>query len=210
MFTGSGDINDGIFFFDGVTTYRLIISEYVSTTVVRAYVDQTLPAGYRNVARTDWQLARDTFTIAHLKGEEVSVLSDGYSKGRYTVDVSTGKITLDSPGVHVHVGLPIQADLATLSISQLGQESVVTKKKAIHGVFAQLLESRGLKIGRDFDNLFESKERDTTGFDMPNRLQDGLIEVQISSTWGEDGSFVVRQDEPLPITISSFIPILDV
>ena len=209
LFSGSGDINDGIFFPTDTLIYRLIISEYVSPTVVKAYVDKTLPVGYRNVARTDWQLARDTFTIAHLKGEEVSVLSDGYSKGRYTVDATTGKITLDSPGVHVHVGLPIQADLATLSISQVGQTNVTEKNKAIYGVYAQLLESRGLKIGRDFANLFEAKERDNEGFDLPVRLQDGLVEVNISSTWGEDGSFVVRQDEPLPITITAFIPILD-
>ena len=59
----------------------------------------------------------------------------------------------------------------------------------------------------DFAHLRAVKERTAAdGFGTPSRLQDGLVEVAIDTTWGTDGSLCIRQDEPLPLTIAALIP----
>jgi hypothetical protein len=207
IFVGAGDINDGLFydgFGDGIT-YRLTIESFVSTTQVKVRPSSQIPVALRGSARLDWQLARDTFSMQHLKGCEVSVLGDGYSRGRFTVDASTGLVTIDSAAVRVSLGLPIQADIKTLQVTA-GEETMVGREKSIPSVKAQLLESRGLKAGRDFTHLFAAKERSTENYDTPARLQDGVITVAISTPWNTDGSICIRQDEPLPITITALIP----
>jgi hypothetical protein len=87
------------------------------------------------------------------------------------------------------------------------QEAMVNKKKSIPNVSVQVLESRGLKSGRDFDHLRAAKERTPfEAFDTPAKLLDGVITIPIDTNWGTDGSICIRQDEPLPITITSILP----
>ena len=211
FFQGDNDLGDGIFYEDlgDGKFYRLLIEQYVSPTTVKARPNQTIPVLLRETARLDWQMARDTFTLSHLKGCEVSVLADGNSKGRYTVDAVTGKIKLDRPAVRMVAGLPIEADLQTLSV-QAGQETLSNKRKAIISVSVSVLESRSIKAGRTFADLRASKERRSENYDTPTRLQDGIITIPIPTPWGTDGSVCIRQDEPLPLTITSITPEVEI
>lgn len=208
LFHGVSDVGDAIHY-DGLGDglfYRLTIEQFVDNHNVKVRVNQTLPASLRSVARLDWKLARNTFYIPHLIGREVSALADGASLGRFTVD-PTGFVTIASPGVQVSIGIPITADMQTLSVTVQNQESLVGKKKAISSVIAQVLESRGLKAGRNFTNMKAFKERTpSTSFDTPAKLQDGVLNIPIDTAWGEDGSVCIRQDEPLPITITALLP----
>lgn len=208
LFQGASDVGDAIHYQDlgDGLYYRLTIEAFVDNHNVTVRANQVLPAALRSTARLDWGLARNTFYLPHLIGREVSVLADGNSLGRYTVD-NTGYITLITPGVVVHAGLPIVADLQTLSITMQNQEAMLNKKKSIPNVAVQVLESRGLKAGRDFDHLRTAKERTpSTGFDTPTKLQDGVITIPIDTAWSIDGSVCIRQDEPLPLTITSILP----
>ncbi len=208
FFVGATDVDDALVYTglgDGLE-HRLVIEQFLTTTTVKARPTQTLHPSLWGAARLDWQLARNTFTLAHLPMREVSVLSDGNSAGRFTTD-SAGRFTMGSAGVRVHAGIPITADMETLSVTVQGQEPITNKKKSIPRVTAQVLESRGLKAGRDFNHLRAVKERNASdGFGVPSRLQDGLIEVAIDTTWSTDGSVCIRQDEPLPLTITALIP----
>ncbi|MDE3244445.1 MAG: hypothetical protein KGN80_00045 [Acidobacteriota bacterium] len=218
VWSGSSDIGDQIVMkdADGETVYRFTVTAYTSPTVVTVRPNRNIPAGYQAVARTDWSIARDTLSgLDHLEGKYVSVLSDGFVEARAAVQgeteqngllVSGGIITLSQPGSVVQVGLPIIGDLKTLSVSVLGQENVVDKKKAIPAVRAQLLESRSFFVGRDVNHLWEAKERSTEAYALPIRLQDGVVSIFISTPWSPDGSICVRQLNPLPLTITSIIP----
>jgi len=41
-------------------------------------------------------------------------------------------------------------------------------------------------------------------------LQDGIITIPIPTPWGTDGSVCIRQDEPLPLTITSITPEVEI
>jgi hypothetical protein len=208
LFQGTSDVGDAIHYEnlgDGLF-YRLTIEQFVDNHNVKVRANQTLPAALRGTARLDWGLARNTFYLPHLIGREVSVFADGNSLGRYTVD-NTGHIVLGTPGVVVSAGLPITADLQTLSVTIQNTEPMLNKKKLIPNVTAQVLESRGLKAGRDFTHLRAAKERTPfDAFDTPAKLQDGVVIIPIDTSWGTDGSICIRQDEPLPLTITALLP----
>ncbi|MFV2776281.1 hypothetical protein ACNIZD_27670, partial [Escherichia coli] len=82
--------------------------------VVRA--NRNVPPSLRNVATTNWQMARRTFGgLSHLEGQTVNILSDANVEPQKVV--SGGAVTLESPGAVVHIGLPITAEFETLDIN---------------------------------------------------------------------------------------------
>jgi hypothetical protein len=218
VWNGASDVGDQIVFedADGETVYRFTVTAYTSSTVVTVRPNRDVPAAYQAAARTDWSIARDTISgLGHLEGKYVSVLSDGFLEARAAIQgetvqggllVTGGAITLSMPGSVVHVGLPIIGDIKTLTVSVLGQENIVERKKAIPAVRAQILESRSLWVGRNVDHLWEAKERSDEAYDLPIRLQDGVVSLFVSTTWSPDGSISIRQLNPRPLTITSIIP----
>jgi hypothetical protein len=63
---------------------------------------------------------------------------------------------------------------------------------------------------QDVDDLLEGlngfQPTPLTNYGKPWPLETGLIEMPISATWNAGGGFVVRQVDPLPLTILSAIP----
>ncbi len=116
-------------------------------------------------------------------------------------------MTLPYPGSQVQVGLPITADLQTLDVANPQGETLSNKKKAINSVSIQVLESRSIWAGRDATHLYENKARtEDVPYASPVRLQDGVVTIPISTSWGTSGSVFIRQTDPLPLTITAITP----
>ena len=202
----STDIGDEIIFYDENTgiAYRMRINGYTSATVVAATLNKTLPAAYRNTARTDWTFGRNTMSgIDHLEGETVNILADGN-----VVDpavVVNGTVTLPNPAGVVHIGLPIESDIETLDITS-AQNNMRDKQKLINHVSLIVEESTGIWCGPDAAHLTEYKQRSTENYDQPTGLTNGLIDLRIQATWNKSGRIFVRQDKPLPVTILAAMP----
>ena len=160
----------------------------------------------------DSQLAYDgsaTTTISglsHLEGQEVSILADGATHPNKTV--SSGGITLDRSATKVKVGLPFVSLLQTMRIDAGSQNGTSqSKTKRIYEITARLYESIGVEIGPDLDNMERIPFRSSA-----NAMNSGVSvftgdkDVEFRGNYETDGFIVVRQTQPLPLTILSLYP----
>ncbi len=140
--------------------------------------------------------------LSHLEGHEVYILADGAVMTPRTV--SGGQVSLDKAASLVHVGLPIVSDLQTLPMSIEGLDGFGQGRvKNINKVFLRVYRSSGIFVGPDVDHLTEAKIRTTEVYGAPPALQTAEIEVTITPAWTQDGQIVVRQVDPVPLTIVS-------
>ena len=200
----SGDVGNTFTLTIGTETLVCTVQGYTGATVVTVKAGRDVPSAFRGVATTSWSKGVDEISgLGHLEGKTVSILADGNVEAQQAV--SSGAITISNPATKIHIGLPIQADLATLNL-ELGQPTSQGKLKSISAVTLRVEESRGGKIGYDSDNLTEFKQRAYEPYGTATSLKTGDIRVTIPSTWSIEGSIFYRQDDPLPMTLLAVIP----
>ena len=196
-----GDIGDVIVLgYTAGSNARLRVTGYTDTDTVIAEIDTPVPAALQGVATTDWGFARDVLTgYDHLAGRTVGVLCDGFVQDQREVSAG-GEVTLDEPGVLVHVGLPYVSDFETLEINVPGAETTRLRNKLIKRLGLIVQDTRSIFAGPDFDHLDEIEPRDhtTNPIGPPELLQD-RVECWISSDWASKGRVCVRQSDPLPM-----------
>jgi hypothetical protein len=203
---------------------RFLINEYVSPTVVKGHAHKTVPSSMRGVALSSWTRAVDVVSgLWHLEGRSVSILADGYvvaspNNPKYdepTV-VTNGQVELSRPYGVIHVGVPYISDLEMLDIQSVS--SLSDKKMIVNRVTLRVEDTRGLFIGGKVPtgthltgdnptlNLDEPKLRNTEGYDDPVALFTGELELAIQSHWNSNGRILIRQVDPLPMTVNSVLP----
>lgn len=199
----SGDVGNVFVLREGDEEIRVEVASYTSATVVTGYPDRDVPAALRGVATSDWGRAVDSLAgLDHLEGCEVGILADGNVLTPQTV--TSGAISsLGRAYEVIHVGLPYVCDFETLDLDVNG-EQVRDRKKNIRAVALLVENSRGGFIGPDEDHLLELRPEATIG--APLALVTGVAEMNITATWNSTGRFMVRQSDPLPLTILSAIP----
>lgn len=192
---------------DTIASLRVeVIDTPASPTVATVRALETVPAAFRGVAITDWEILRDTLSgLDHLIGETVAILADGFVQEQQVVS-ETGGIVLSSPAAVVHVGLPYRSLIESLDVNVPGNETVRERPKNIGKVTALVKDSRGFKAGPDEDTLYEAKVREFEDYEDPIALASGLVDIAVSSTWDKNGRYVIVQDDPLPLTLLSLIP----
>lgn len=206
-FVGTSDDGDWIVFgYESDNPLRVVITAYVSATVVKGRALRDVPVAWQGVASTDWAYARDSVSgLAHLEGETVSILADGFVMEPRAV--SSGAISLDNPATVIHVGLGYECDFETLDVTIPGGESVSTRQKVIPTASIMLGESRGIKIGPSFDLLEEYESRDAGDLmQAPPPPIDGVVDVYPVKTWQQSGRVAVRQSQPLALSILGVVP----
>lgn len=144
--------------------------------------------------------------LDHLNGATVSILADGSVSPSQVV--VAGSITLPYAASKVTVGLPYVSQLQTLCMEPEGMTMQVQDyRKKIAAVAVRVTETRGLKVGPNFSNLTEIKERSASvsmGSAIP--LFTGDERVVITSQYLTDDDVCIEQDNPLPCTILGVIP----
>lgn len=185
--------------------YACVITTYTSSTVVTVRPDRALPVSIQAAATTDWALAVDTVTgLDHLEGRTVTALCDGSVNPEAVV--TGGSITLSSPAVIAHVGLPYTSRMETLDAEDLQGETWSDKKRKIHAVGVRVKDTRGLWLGVDDGELVEHIDDSAEDFDDPILPFTGLIEENVDTTWEKSGKIVIEQRDPLPMTVLAIIP----
>lgn len=144
--------------------------------------------------------------LDHLNGATVSILADGSVQPTRTV--VNGQITLQRAASIVTVGLPYVAQMQTLP---LAPDELLARvqgnRKKIASVTIRVADSRGLKIGPDFDSLISIKERTAPipyGTAIP--LYTGDERVIIDHRYVAADMVCIQQDNPLPCTILGIVP----
>lgn len=137
--------------------------------------------------------------LSHLAGRDVSALCDGSVVEGLTVSVG-GEVSFSRKHSRIHIGLPYKSRLRTLDLTNpQGVDSGMTK--GVGKTFLRVNETRGLKVGLNFEDMVEETPRSYEDYGQPASLKEGIIEVLI---WGEDDTeqtVCVMQTYPLPATI---------
>jgi hypothetical protein len=135
---------------------------------------------------------------SHLEGAEVYANAAGWATGPFTVD--GGAITLPAAVTgDVHVGL-----LYTPEIELLDLPDGRNREKIVKRCFVDVEASRGMFVGEDFDHLSEWKMRTPDDAFDPVPLQTTTAEVRVQGSWNRGGRAVLRQTQPMPVTVTGF------
>lgn len=205
----SGDVGNAVVILDedGAEVLRVTIAGYTSPTVVTGYPSIDIDVPYQDTPTTSWALAVDGVSgLDHLEEKTVSILGDGNVHTQQTV--VGGAIDIGFPRSVIHVGLAITADLETLDLDSAEAE-VRDKRKKLESVSLVVESSRGIFAGPDEDHLYEYKP-EITEYTEATPLVTGTVEIPITSTWDLAGRVLVRQTDPLPLTVLALIPNFEV
>ncbi len=143
--------------------------------------------------------------LDHLEGETVVALADGNVEERLVVTV--GQVTLQRAATKVIVGLPFYAEIENLSpaveLKDVG--SARGRPISINKVNIQVERTRGIKAGHSRDRLNEIVQ---TKIDLsrPIGMETDMVSIQVYPNWNKQGTVIVRQDYPLPMTILGLSP----
>lgn len=155
--------------------------------------------------------------LTHLVGQVVAVLGDGdvvfngdpasASAATFTVSAG-GTITLPTAKSKVHIGLPIRfAEIETLDLDVASAVVVRGKAKRV-GAVNLLIE----KSGRTF--LAGPREADLVQMELQayDDVADaftGQVSINLTSDFTDYGRVLIRQPDPLPLTILGILPMLE-
>lgn len=149
--------------------------------------------------------------LYHLEGRTLVALADGnVVKG---LVVSGGAITLPIAAAKVHVGLAYEAEMKTLDIdlgSVQGLGSVQSRNKAIANITLRVEKTRGIWAGPSADTLVELKQREFENWNEATKLATDDVELTPTADWTKGGTMIIKQFDPLPMTILAIMPDLKV
>lgn len=154
--------------------------------------------------------------LEHLNGKVVAVVADGAvifngdpaSTIAPIYTVSNGAIVIPAAASNVHIGLPIRfAEIETLDLDVNGSE-LRDKKKRV-GSVTLLVEqsSRGFQAGPDSGQL---RTYNPQAWEGTTNITTGQLELNVTSSFDADGRLVIRQPDPLPLTILGVVPNVEV
>lgn len=138
--------------------------------------------------------------LDHLEGEEVVALAEGQPLGPYTV--AGGEITIDDLYSLVHVGKSFPAELETLPVVYEAAGLGVGVDKSPSAVYIRVKRSEGIEAGDSYDTLRPLLPQVTELIGNIIPLRDGVEQITIDSTWTNDATVFIRQELPLPATIT--------
>lgn len=190
----------------GTRTYRLKIKTFLTGSTATVNLDKTLASVLRGVPLSGWQMARKDFAgLGHLEGEIVSILSDGDVEPQKTV--ASGAVSLENPGIVVHVGLPIEADLETLDLDLPGDQTLAVLKRPVSQVILTVQDTKGIWAGPDADHLEEYEQRQIADRDSTIPPLTGQANITMTTDWEGNGRVFIRQSDPLPINVLAAVPV---
>ncbi len=143
--------------------------------------------------------------LSHLEGETVAICADGASQGTQTV--TGGAVTLDPAASVVHVGLPYTATLIPQRIEAGAADGTSQGRvKEIASVVLRLKDTVSCKVGGTIDKLMTIDEF-IPRTDLSGDWYTGDTKrIPWPSNADTDASFIIYQDEPVPLTVLAIYP----
>ncbi|HEM7801967.1 TPA: hypothetical protein U2L32_002507 [Burkholderia cenocepacia] len=149
--------------------------------------------------------------LGHLEGQAVAVLTDGAVHPSRTV--VGGSVTLEWPASVVHIGVPTKCRIQTMQLNAGAANGTAQgKTKRVANVVTRFSRSLGGAVGPSFAD----SDLEPMNFRRPSNAMDNavpLFDGDMESNWRgsyEGQSWVCYQnDQPLPVTLLGFFPIVD-
>lgn len=152
------------------------------------------------------QVDNTFFGFEHLVGKTISILGDG-SVHKDVAVPSSGTIVLTEYYNKVHGGLPYNSDLMPMKLEvQTQSGSGRAKTKRIHSIIFSFYKSLGCTFGTTTatETIPFRKTTDAMGKAVP--LFTGEKELGFPGGYELSGDIFVRQSQPLPLTVRSITP----
>ena len=150
--------------------------------------------------------------LDHLSGSTVDILVDGTAHRQMVVN-AVGGVTLDYAGTTIHAGLPYTATYRSVNIeANVSQGTIIGKTKRIIKVILRFLDTVAGRVGFN-DSYLEDipfRSEGTSLYDGYTAPFTGDKEILFNKGYNTEAYIQVVQDKPLPMTILSVIPIVDV
>ncbi len=147
--------------------------------------------------------------LNYLEGKTVQVLADGAAHPDRVV--VNGRVELQHAAGKVHVGLGYGARMETLPAQVMdGGGSSVGMRKRISSINVEFYKTVTCKIGTGDSAFDETAWRSAEPYGQAIEPKSFLLEKSLSGSWKD--SFTIRflSDKPLPLTILSLAPVLDI
>lgn len=191
----------------GQNQVTITVTVFTSNILVSATLDYSPAPVLQNAALSDWALAITQITgLWHIEGMQPAILADGAVIDTTGAVVQNGTYTLPNAAGQVVCGLGYVCDLETLNIDDPGPSTIQGKLKTIANVTIGVKKTRGLKVGPTLDSLRPIKERRSEVMGYPTQLMTGQETIKIESNWNTKGRMFVRQQYPLPATVTGIFP----
>lgn len=197
-FTAGTDIGNAIVIThtDGVK-YTFTIKTIYDNKNADVVCDLDIPASLRNVAVSTYGKAVRSFTgAAHLAASTIAVFADGVVLPQ-TTTTQAGAFTIDTPAVKVLAGLPYVSEVQTLPIAVQVDGLGQGRQKNVNNCWVRVLDTAGVTIGPNSDRLVP-----LDAYASEEVLDSGEIQVLINPSWNKTSQVLIRQSNPLPMTIN--------
>jgi len=155
--------------------------------------------------------------LDHLEGEVVAVVGDGAviydgaptgtQAANFTITAGTFPVNFPASYSNIHVGMPIRfAEIETLDLDVQG--SAVRDKMKKVGPLAVLIDasSRSFQAGPDASHL---RRYTPPPYEPATDAFTGQVEINQVARFNKYGRILIRQTDPLPLTILAVIPHLE-
>lgn len=149
--------------------------------------------------------------LEHLEGKEVAILADGSVDAGFVYEglptlkkVVNGRVTLDRPATHVHVGLPYRSRLQTLKFDLIDQGTLRNTRSTIDECIVEVEDTRELLYaanGGTFNRLIVHDADDLASAGLLNG--DHRLFPKALDAHGAYLDFVC--ENPVPCTIVSIV-----
>ncbi len=186
-----------------------ILASTATTVTLKDLDDEPISGAGFNAYIEDGTIRKAVETLFgyhHLVGASVIALGDGSVVRDLTVS-ATGSVALPRRFSRIHLGLEYISDVELLNIESRGEGGTMQGQlKNVNKVVVRMDRSRGLWAGPDASDLVEVSQRLDEEYGEPTALLSGDIEIDILPTWNSNGRVLLRQRDPLPMTVLAVIP----
>jgi hypothetical protein len=199
----------------GEDALYMVVRRTVNGRTVR-YIERMMSRIYTTLTNAFYVDAGVTYSGApitnlsgldHLVGRSVQVLADGAVVSGLTITAGGAlSAALATAASKVTVGLAYTSDLQTLPLSMdgtpAGGKGTMKNVDRVHLRLAN--SSPVLQAGPSFTELTPFPSRAVSDpYGSPPAVRSGEVEMVIGPSWDPDASICIREDQPVPLTISA-------
>lgn len=143
--------------------------------------------------------------LHHLEGKTLSALCDGNVVSGLVVE--NGRVTLPNPASKVHIGIPYTAEIETLPLEFPTETGTPQgRRKRLKSAIIRVRDTRGIQFGAPGTEPVELTPTPSADWQDPIDLLTGTIDQEIPPHWNRDGTLIIRQPHPLPMTVLGLFP----
>lgn len=193
------------FFYGEGQKIRLTLVTFTAPNIFEATCEEDIPLDLQNVSTTNYIAAvRYISGLMNLVNKEVAVYADGMVRsnplnpriGTFTVG-PTGDLDLEDFYNYGYVGLPYESEMETLDLEASDSRTFTDAGKLINSVGIGLHRTSGGFVGQTGQSELE---------EMPEIDVSGYVKFNFPSTWESTGRVLIKQVDPLPMSILSVYP----